>query len=284
MNIHKEFEMQTPHKKLKLGQDPVLMGILNITPDSFSDGGNFEQIETAFEHARFLVKNGADIIDVGGESTRPKAKETAMQVELNRVIPVIEKIKQAELNTLISIDSYKALVADQAIQSGADIINDVSGLQREPEIADIAALHNVPVIIMHWDKQRDSDKDIIAEIMRFFEKSLLIAKNAGINDNQIVLDPGFGFAKSLIDNYEIMRRFDELHALGYPFVCGTSNKSMIGNLLNIPIDERLSGTIASNIMAYNKGAHIFRVHDVKENLQALKVAKASLYQPYNRSE
>ncbi len=284
MKSHKEFEIQTQNKKLKLGQDPVLMGILNITPDSFSDGGSFEKIERAIEHAFFLVKSGADIIDVGGESTRPKAAETPMQVELDRVIPVIERLKQAKQNSLISIDSYKALVVDQAIQSGADIINDVSGLQREPEIADIVALHNVPVIIMHWDKQRNTDKDIIDEMHRFFEKSLLIAKNAGISDSQIILDPGFGFAKSLEDNYEVLRRFDELQALGYPLVCGTSNKSMIGNLLNIPTKERLSGTIASNIIAYNGGAHIFRVHDVKENLQALKVAKASLYQPYNRSE
>jgi len=274
---HIQFEIAVNDKTLTLGSDPIVMGILNTTPDSFSDGGKFEQIDLAIEQAQIMVQQGASIIDVGGESTRPKAKQTPIQTELDRVIPLIKKLSQEDLNTLISIDSYKALVADQALQSGAHIINDVSGLQAEPEIADVAVLHNAPVMIMHWDKKRDHDKDIIDEIKRFFDKSLHIANNAGLKENQIILDPGFGFAKTLAENYEILRRFDELATLGYPFICGTSRKSMIGNLLNIPLNERLSGTITTNVLAYTKGAHIFRVHDVKENLQALLVAKAAKY-------
>ncbi len=281
---HKTFEIPIGNKSLKLGKKPIMMGILNTTPDSFSDGGNFEQEKFALEHARSMIKGGATIIDIGGESTRPKAKETPLQVEIDRVIPLIEKISKENLDCIISIDTYKPLVADQAIQSGANIINDVSGLQREVEMADIAKLHNVPIIIMHWDKNRNTSNDIIKEMKYYFEKSLNIAKKAGLRDNQIILDPGFGFAKSLDDNYEILNRFSEFHSLGYPLVCGTSNKSMIGNLLNIPIEERLSGTIASNIMAYIKGAHIFRIHAVKENLQALQIAKATLYKQSERSQ
>ncbi len=277
MNRHKIFKLDIPDKPINLGKQPIMMGILNITPDSFSDGGLHKGNYSALEHAQNMLNQGATIIDVGGESTKPTAKPINTQTELDRVIPLIKLLSEHELNCIISIDSYKAAVAERAIKSGAKIINDVKGLQGEVELADVAALHKVPIIIMHWDKARNSKKDIIDEMKRFFKKSLSIAKNAGIKDNKIVLDPGFGFAKTLKENYEILRRLDELHSLGFPLLIGTSNKSMIGNLLGLEINERLAGTIATNVLAYNNRAHIFRVHDVKQNLNALKAAKATLY-------
>ncbi|MCF6343322.1 MAG: dihydropteroate synthase [Devosiaceae bacterium] len=277
MDRHKTFKLAIPNKSINLGKQPIMMGILNITPDSFSDGGLHRGNYSALEHAQNMLNQGANIIDIGGESTKPTAKPISVQTELDRVIPLIKLLSEHEPNCVISIDSYKAVVADKAIKSGAKIINDVKGLQGGAELADMAALHNVPIIIMHWDKARNSKKDIIAEMKRFFKKSLSIARNAGIKDNKIVLDPGFGFAKTLKENYEILRRLDELHSLGFPLLIGTSNKSMIGKLLDLEINERLAGTIATNVLAYNNGAHIFRVHDVKQNLNALKVAKATLY-------
>ena len=276
MNIkHQDFKIPIGNSFLKLGNEPTIMGILNVTPDSFSDGGKFTNVNTALKQAKKMIKHGAKIIDIGGESTRPNATKTPEQEELDRVIPIIKALNKAKLNTFISIDTYKANVADKALQSGAHIINDVCGLQNEPEMANVAANHNAPIIIMHWDKKRDISRDIIEEMKRFFEKSLTIAKDAGIKTEKIILDPGFGFAKTLKENYEILRRFDELQTLGFALLNGTSNKSMIGNLLDIPTKKRLSGTIATNIIAYNKGAHIFRVHNVKENSYALKVTQAT---------
>lgn len=273
---HKNYKIRIGRKILKLGSDPVIMGILNVTPDSFSDGGLYQGAYGALEHARKMLKEGANIIDVGGESTRPEAISLNTQTEISRVMPIIEILKEHEPKAIISVDTYKAEVAESAILKGAKIINDVSGLQRDKEIADVASKHDAPVIIMHWDKKRSKRKDIIGEIKKYFEKSLTIAKDAGIKDNKIILDPGFGFAKSLQENYEILRRLDELHSLNFPILVGTSNKSMIGNLLDIPIDQRLGGTIATNIIAYNKFAHIFRVHNVQENKRALKVARATI--------
>lgn len=279
MNIkeHKNFKIKAKKKSVKIDSDPIIMGILNITPDSFSDGGLHQGTYSALEHARKMLLEGANIIDIGGESTRPEAVSINSQSELDRVMPIIEILSEHEPKVLISVDTYKAEVANRAILKGASIINDVGGLQRDLEIADVVARHNAATIIMHWDKSRDRTKDIISELKRFFKKSLMIAKDAGIKDNKIILDPGFGFAKTFKENYEVLNRLDELQSLNYPILVGTSNKSMIGKLLDAPIDQRLSGTIASNIIAYNKGAHIFRVHNVKENLAALKVAKATIY-------
>lgn len=276
IRVHKNYKIQISKKSLKLGIDPVIMGILNITPDSFSDGGLYRGAYNALEHARKMLNEGAKIIDIGGESTRPEAISVNTQSELNRVMPIIELLSEHEPNALISVDTYKAEVAEKALLNGAKIINDVSGLQRDKEIANVVSKHNVPVIIMHWDKNRNRKKDIISEIKKYFEKSLTIAKDAGIKRNKIILDPGFGFAKNLKENYQILRRLDELHSLNFPILVGTSNKSMIGNLLDAPLDQRLAGTITTNIIAYNHFAHIFRVHNVQENQKALKVAKATL--------
>ena len=182
----------------------------------------------------------------------------------------------------ISIDPSKAEVAEQAIAAGATIINDVHGLQREPELAAVAASRGVPLVVMHWDKARDASRDVMAEMARYFEVTLRIADEAGVAPSGIVLDPGFGFAKSLSENYEILHRLPELVALGFPVLVGTSRKSMIGRLLDVPADERLAGTVATSVLGYTAGAHLFRVHDIRPNRDALRVAEAALYGPQDQ--
>ncbi|WDR03191.1 dihydropteroate synthase [Devosia algicola] len=278
--MHKLYDIPLADgRSLALGRIPVVMGILNVTPDSFSDGGAFNLVDTAVAHARQMIGDGADIIDIGGESTRPGAEPVSTQQELDRVIPVIEALIGAGVSTPLSIDSYKPLVADQAIQSGASIINDVHGLRRAPEMAEIAALHNAPVIAMHWDIERDQSKPIMGEIERYFTQTIAAAKAAGISREKLILDPGFGFGKSLSDNYAVLNATTMLTNLGFPLLIGTSRKSMIGKVLDTSTDERLSGTIATNVLAYSRGAHIFRVHDVRANRDALRVAAATLYGP-----
>lgn len=276
---HSSHDIRLADGALSLGPTPLIMGILNVTPDSFSDGGDFTALEAALAQARRMHVEGADIIDVGGESTRPGSEDVPVQVELDRVMPVLDALAEAGISAPVSIDTYKALVADQAIQAGAKIINDVWGLQRDPEIADVAAHHGVPVIAMHWDTERDTSRDLISEMKRWLSVSVDIATRAGLAQDQIVLDPGFGFAKSLSENYTLLNRLDELHDLGFPLLIGTSRKSMIGKLLDVPPKERLAGTLATTVLAYAKGGHIFRVHDIVENRDALRVAQAALYGP-----
>ena len=279
---HISYDVPMEGGPLKLGRDPLVMGIINVTPDSFSDGGDFSAVDAAVAHAGALAAEGADILDIGGESTRPGSEDVPVQEELDRVMPVLDAL--AGIETPISIDTYKALVADQAVQAGAKIINDVWGLQRDPEIADVAAHHGVPVIAMHWDTERDTARDIIGEMKRWLEKSVDIALRAGVAKDRIILDPGFGFAKSFAENYSLLNRLDELHALGFPLLVGTSRKRMIGNLLDVPPKERIAGTVATSVIGYLKGGHIFRVHDVRPNRDALRVAAATLYGPPNPSE
>lgn len=276
---HLAYDVPMAGGPLKLGRDPLVMGILNVTPDSFSDGGDFSALDAAIDHAEQLVGEGANIIDIGGESTRPGSDEVGVQDELDRVMPVLDALAVRGLNTPISIDTYKALVADQAVQAGAKIINDVWGLQRDPEIADVAAQHCTPIIAMHWDTERDTARDLIDEMTRWLTRSVDIALKAGVAKEAIILDPGFGFAKSFAENYELLNRLDELHALGFPLLVGTSRKRMIGNLLDVPPKERVPGTIATSVLGYLKGGHVFRVHDVRANRDALRVAAATLYGP-----
>lgn len=279
MAAHREYELAPDGAALPLGRTARLMGILNVTPDSFSDGGRFDAVPAALAQAREMLAEGADIIDIGGESTRPGAEEVSAVAELARVLPVIAALRADGIAAPISIDTYKAEVAEQAIAAGATIINDVYGLQREPELAAVAAARDVPLVVMHWDKARDTGRDVIAELARYFEVTLGIADKAGVRRDSVVLDPGFGFAKSLRDNYEILRRLPELVALGFPVLVGTSRKSMIGKLLDVPADERLAGTVATSVLGYTAGAHIFRVHDIRPNRDALRVAEAALYGP-----
>lgn len=266
---------------LELGPRPLIMGILNVTPDSFSDGGLHNDLEQAVTYARAMLEQGVDIIDIGGESTRPGSETVAVQEELDRVIPVIDALRNAGITAPISIDTYKPLVADQAIQAGADIINDVYGLQGPPEMAEVAALYGAPVVAMHWDKSWDAQTLPLPAMIDYFAKTLAIADAAGLARTQLILDPGFGFSKTLAQNYQILRQLPEL-VEAYPdhaLLVGTSRKSMIGKLLDNQPDERLPGTIATTVQGYERGGHIFRVHDVAANRDALRVAQATLYGP-----
>ncbi len=284
--MHTTHTIPLPNREpLRLGQTPLVMGILNVTPDSFSDGGQHNLVAFAVEHARTMVAEGADIIDIGGESTRPGAEPVGVQEELDRVMPVIDALVAGGIDAPISIDTYKPLVADQAIQAGATIINDVHGLQGAPEMKDVAALHDVPVIVMHWDKDRDRSVPLLDSMRAFFARSLALAAEAGIKKDRIILDPGFGFGKSLSENYLMLRELagisqeNSQHAASQGLLVGTSRKSMIGRLLDAPADARLAGTVATTVLGYLNGGHIFRVHDVRANRDALRVAQATLYGP-----
>jgi dihydropteroate synthase len=277
--MHKAFSLKMGDKTLELGPKPLVMGILNVTPDSFSDGGEHSAAADAVGQAKQMISEGADIIDVGGESTRPGAKEVGAQAELDRIMPVLDALAEARINKPISIDTYKAIVGHQAIQAGASIINDVWGFQRDPELADVAAHYNTPSILMHWDEDRDTQKDIVSELKRYFDKSIQIAEYAGLSKSQIVLDPGFGFAKTYEENFTLLGRIDELVELGYPILIGFSRKSTLGKLLGVEPKERVAATGATTVLAYTQGAQIFRVHDVRENYDALQVAHATYYSP-----
>ncbi|MCV6602780.1 MAG: dihydropteroate synthase [Cohaesibacter sp.] len=253
---------------------PLIMGIINVTPDSFSDGGQFDKEEAALAHARQLAQEGAHILDIGGESTRPGAQVVGLDEELARIKPAIQAINAAKLDTALSIDTYKAKVAEAALESGAHIVNDVWGLQREPDIAKAAAEHQAPVIINHWEKAIPADTDLLDTMKAFFDRSIEIALKAGLSDHHIILDPGIGFGKSFEDNLVILGRLEEICAWGYPLLMGISRKSFIGKLLDKEPQDRLFGTIASNVIAQMKGAHIFRVHDVEAHLDALTITKA----------
>lgn len=266
---------------LILGQRALVMGILNVTPDSFSDGGTHNAVDSALAHARQMLAEGADIIDIGGESTRPGSEPVGVQEELDRVMPVIDAIRAAGITAPISIDTMKPLVAEQALQAGADIINDVNGLQAAPEMAEVAELHGTPVIAMHWDRTWTAETDAIPAMINWFKTTFDIARKAGVSADRIILDPGFGFTKTLNQNYSILRQLPELQR-AFPsnaILVGTSRKSMIGKLLDNQPSERLAGTLATTVQGYDRGGHIFRVHDVAANRDALRVAQAILYGP-----
>ncbi|MBN2794059.1 MAG: dihydropteroate synthase [Clostridia bacterium] len=249
------------------------MGILNVTPDSFSDGGQFTSVTTALNHAIAMIKADADIIDIGGESTRPGSEFVDAEEEKKRVIPVIQELKRY-INKPISIDTYKASVAKAAFEAGANILNDVWGLQKEPEIAKVAAEYDVPVIMMHNQEDTVYETDLMEAIKEFFEKSIAIAHEAGIKDEKIILDPGIGFGKTVKQNLEVMNRLEELQALGYPVLLGISRKSIIGKTLDLPSHDRLEGTIALNATGIVKGAEIIRVHDLKEGVRTARMMDA----------
>ncbi|WP_422395387.1 dihydropteroate synthase [Methylobacterium bullatum] len=251
------------------------MGILNVTPDSFSDGGRFENVEAARSQADALVAEGAALVDIGGESTRPGHTPVSAEEEQARILPVIRDLAP-RLAVPISVDTYKASTADAALAAGARIVNDVWGLQREPDIARVAAAHGAPVMVMHNREAIDPAIDIVADMLRFFERSLDIARRAGIPDADIVLDPGIGFGKSWAQHLEALRRLPELKALGFPVLVGVSRKSMLGRLHDAetkPVD-RLIGSLSSHVLAATLGADIVRVHDVAPHVDALRVVDA----------
>ncbi len=243
-------------------KETIVMGILNVTPDSFSDGGRFSAIEAAVTHAKKMVSDGAKIIDVGGESTRPGHEPVSLEDELSRVVPVVEALVR-ELDVAISIDTYKAKVAEAAIEAGAHIINDVWGAKREPAIAEVAAKHNVPILLMH-NRNHTNYTEFWPEVHKELEESVQIAKRAGVPLHHIWVDPGIGFGKTSEQNILMMHHLQDVMEMGYPVLLGTSRKSFIGNVLNLPVNERLEGTAATVSYGIMNGCHIVRVHDVKE--------------------
>lgn len=257
---------------LDYAEKTLIMGILNVTPDSFSDGGKYNHLENAVGHARKMIEDGADILDIGGESTRPGHEPVPAGEEISRVVPAIEAITK-EIDVPISIDTYKAEVAKRAVQAGASIINDVWGAKADPEIADVAAETGVPIILMHNRKERNYI-NFIRDVLNDLYESITIAKKAGVADDQIILDPGIGFAKSLAENIEMMRNLDTLVSLGYPVLLGTSKKSMIGNVLDLPVNERMEGTGATVCFGIQQGCQIVRIHDVKEMSRMAKMMDA----------
>ena len=253
----------------KIGVRPVVMGILNLTPDSFSDGNQFMTTDAALSHARRLAAEGADIVDVGGESTRPGALAVSETEELARVEHVLRALGDSEVP--FSIDTYKASVAARAIELGAVLVNDVWGLQKDPAMAEAVAAAEAAIVIMHNRIQKDAAIDIVADIRRFFAHSLMLADKAGIARARIVLDPGIAFGKTALQNVEVIARLNELLDFGRPILVGVSRKTFLGSLVEGGIEGTLVGTIAASLAALACGASIFRVHDVAEHVAALKV-------------
>ncbi len=268
-------------QKLELGRRTLIMGILNVTPDSFSDGGVFFDEEAAVKHAERMVAEGADIIDVGGESSRPGADQVSAGAEMDRVLPVIERLAKTT-EVPISIDTYKSSVARQALDAGACIVNDITALQGDPDMAPVVAEAGVPVVLMHMkgtpgDMQLDPHYDsLISEIISFLETRIQMAVDSGISPNQIIVDPGIGFGKTVAHNLEIIKRLRDFRSLEKPILIGTSRKSFIGKILALPADDRLrlEGTAATVAIAVANGADVVRVHSVKEMARVVRMADA----------
>jgi dihydropteroate synthase len=254
----------------RIGAQPIVMGILNLTPDSFSDGGQFQAVEVAVAHARRMVENGCDIVDIGGESTRPGATPVSEDEEWARVAPTLEALAQT-LTAPISIDTYKAAVAARAVAAGAILVNDVWGLQKDPAMAETVAGSGAAVAIMHNRVDKDESLDILDDIRGYFDRSLALAARAGIPERHIVLDPGIGFGKTARQNIEAVARLDALRGYGRPILIGVSRKKFFGTRQGDGVEGELIGTIAACLAAAAAGASIFRVHDVAEHVAALKV-------------
>ena len=259
-------------RNIELGKRTLIMGILNVTPDSFSDGGKYNNLDSALEQAKKMVEDGVDIIDIGGESTRPGHTQISVEEEIGRVVPVIEMLSK-ELDVIISIDTYKYQVAEAALKAGAHIINDIWGLQYDNgEMAKLAADYNVPVIAMHNQNGTEYSEDIILSMRKFFERTYEISDRYGISRDNIILDPGIGFGKGMEENIEVLARLEELRDMG-KILLGTSKKRFIGTILGgLSTDERVEGTVATTVIGIEKGVDIVRVHNVLENKRAALVA------------
>ena len=273
------YSIRCRKQKLTLGKRTLLMGVLNVTPDSFSDGGAFFNKEKAISRGLGMVEEGADIIDIGGESTRPGSKPVGLEEELHRVIPVIESLEK-EVDVPISIDTYKSAVAQRAVEAGAQIINDISGLHFDPNLAQVAARGDTPLVLMHIRGTPETmQKDVhysslFAEIIRYLKNSIRMAESAGIDPGQMIIDPRIGFGKTIEDNLLILKHLYEFRILGKPILLGTSRKSFIGKILNTEVGDRLEGTLSSIAIGVLNGAHIIRSHDVREAKKAIALADA----------
>lgn len=260
------------NKLFNLGKRTYIMGILNVTPDSFSDGGKFIDFEKAVKHAKEMVSQGADIIDIGGESTRPNHTPVGEEEEIKRVIPIIKALSK-EINIPISIDTYKAKVAESAIIEGASLINDVWGFKRDKEMAKVAAKYNATCCLMH-NRENNNYSDLMTDILKDLQESINLALKAGVKEDKIILDPGIGFAKNYEQNLEVMNKLEILSTLGYPVLLATSKKSMIGNALDLPSSERGEGTLATSVIGIMKNCDFVRVHEVKENKRVCMMTDA----------
>lgn len=264
--------MKIGNREFDMENHGYIMGILNVTPDSFSDGGRYHQLDAALRHAEQMLSEGADIIDVGGESTRPGHEQISAEEEIERTVPVIEALKK-EFDPVISLDTYKWQVAEAGIRAGADMINDIWGLKWDGRMAPLLAKEGLPACLMH--NRRNTDyKDFLCDVMADLRETMQTAMEAGMQREQILLDPGIGFAKSLEQNLMLMNHLELLLDFQVPVLLGTSRKSMIGLTLDLPADERTEGTAATTVCGYMKGCRMFRVHDVKENRRALTMIEA----------
>jgi dihydropteroate synthase len=268
------------------GQKPVVMGIVNVTPDSFSDGGQYLDVAAAIEHGLQLESDGAEILDIGGESTRPGAEPVTESEELRRVVPVIEGLRERGATARISIDTSKAAVAETALRAGASIVNDVTALRADRAMVDVVAEHRAECCLMHMlgeprtMQQNPHYDEVVADVKGFLESRMSFAVAHGVAEERILLDPGIGFGKTDVHNLALLGRLHELTELGRPIVIGTSRKSFLGRLTGRPVQDRLAATIATNVIAYERGARIFRVHDVAPVRDALLITAATVRRPW----
>ena len=267
--------MKIGNKIFEPSEKTYVMGILNVTPDSFSDGGSYTSIDKAMEQTEKMIQQGADIIDVGGESTRPGHVQIGDEEEIKRVVPVIREIKK-KFDIPVSIDTYKSAVAKAALEAGADLLNDIWGFRYDEKMAELAAEYDVPVCLMHNRDNLDYD-DFMEDVKKDLQISLDIAEKYGVKKENIMLDPGVGFGKTYEQNLMVMNHLEEIVDMGYPVLLGTSRKSVIGLTLDLPVDEREEGTLSTSVLGAIKGCQFVRVHDVEKNVRALKMTDAILH-------
>lgn len=266
--------MKIGNKEFDLKKRTYVMGILNATPDSFSDGGNYNEVDAAIKKVSEMIKEGADIIDVGGESTRPNAEYVSEDEEIKRVVPIIKAIKE-NFDIPVSIDTYKSKTAEAALNAGADIVNDIWGFKYDKDMAKVCAKFKAKCILMH-NRKEESYKDLMKDVKFDLIESINIALENGVLKEDIILDPGIGFKKTYEENLKVMNNLEKIKALGYPVLLGTSRKSMIGLALDLPTDKRVEGTIATTVIGIQKGCEFVRVHDVLENKRACLMTDAIL--------
>ncbi|UYO61974.1 dihydropteroate synthase [Acetobacterium wieringae] len=266
--------MRIGNKNFDLSNQVLIMGILNVTPDSFSDGGKFNNLDASLRQVEKMILDGADIIDLGGESTRPGHTQISDAEEIERVVPMIEAIRQ-RFDIPISIDTYKGSVGAAALAAGADMVNDIWGFKYDPTLAEFTAKYQVPCVLMH-NRTNQNYHNLMTDINSDLQESINIALSAGISKDSIILDPGIGFAKDYAQNMETMHHLEDLQTLGYPVLLGTSRKGFIGLTLDLPVTERVEGTVATTVIGIMKGASIIRVHDVLENKRAAQMTASIL--------
>ncbi len=274
--------MKIGKKEFDLRHRTYVMGILNITPDSFSDGGRFFQCDQALKRAEAMIAEGADLIDIGGESTRPGYRQIPLEEEIRRIVPVIERIRK-ELDPVISVDTYRSQVAEAALEAGADMLNDIWGFQYDPRMAKVAADHQVPCCLTH-NRAQARYGNFMEEVLEDLKHIVSEARKAGVPADRIILDPGVGFGKTYDQNLLVLREIRRIRELGYPVLLGVSRKSVIGQTLDVPVEQRLEGTLAATVYGVTNGCSFVRVHEVMENKRAIAMTEAILYENADQGE